>query len=178
MKSCFLFFACLLILCYVRAQEKFVIYGDAGGASPVMSINIDKRFAAVNGGFGFRAGIGLAPALTRVLGQYPHWEGYEKWKITIPVGVNYLKGDPNRPGFLEIALQGTYIPKGTVVDSWSSLDIENTRIVNRFMLSGFIGYRRSPVVKGVVFRIGYNPLLVDYEVVHWFGASLGWKFKK
>jgi len=162
----------------LQGQEKISIYGDAGGASPVMSVNIDKRFTGSNQGIGFRAGLGLIPAQTRVLGQFPHWEMEGNWKFTIPVAINYLLGHPQQSNFLELALQGTYIPKATIVDSWSSLNIEDERIVNRFMPSAFIGYRRNPVGQGIVFRLGYNPLVLDKEVVHWFGASLGWKFKR
>lgn len=178
MKKILLFSVFFVTALYVAAQEKLSIYGDGGGASPVMSVNIDKRLTELNQGIGFRAGLGLVPAQTRVLGQFPHWILRDKWKFTVPLAINYLIGDPNQSSFLELALQGTYIPKATVVDSWSSLAIEKERIVNRFMPSAFIGYRRNPVVKGVVFRLGYNPIVLDEEIIHWVSASLGWKFKK
>lgn len=177
MKNALLLLSVLLTSLSVLAQEKISIYGDAGGASPLLSVNIDKRLTKSNAGIGFRAGLGLIVAEKRVLGQYPDTESNGKLKFTIPVAVNYLIGDPNQSSFLELALQGTYIPKGTPVDLWSSLEMEEERIVNRFMLSAFIGYRRNPVVKGIVFRIGYNPGVLDKEFFSWFGASLGWKFK-
>jgi len=161
-------------------QEKISFYGEAGGASPVMSINIDKRLTKSNSGFGFRAGIGLAPAYKRVKvgSQDFAWSEEGNWKFTVPVAINYLAGKPSQKNFIEFALQGTFIPKGSLVDSWSSLPAGKARIVNRFMPSGFIGYRLSPVKKGVVFRAGYNPLVLDDELVHWFSLSLGWKFRK
>ena len=178
MKIVSLFFTSLLLCLSGFAQEKLSLYGDGGGASPVMSINIDKRLFTSNRGIGLRVGIGLVPAQTRVLGQFPRWIKDGSWKVSVPVAINYLLGNPKQVNFLELALQGTYIPKATIVDSWSSLKIEDERIINRFMPSAFFGYRRNPVVKGIVFRIGYNPLILDEEVVHWFSASLGWKFKK
>ena len=178
MKFDLLLLAFLMISVSGNAQEKFVIYGDAGGSSPVMSVNIDKRISSSNGGFGFKAGIGVVPGQTYVYnvdGSY--WTG-GKWKFSLPVGINYLVGNADQKNFLELALQGTYIPKATIVDSWSSLKIDEERIVNRFMPSAFIGYRRNPINKGLVFRIGYNPMILDKEYISWFSASIGWKFSK
>lgn len=172
------FFTLLMLLSFsLFAQERLSLYADGGGASPVMSLNIDKRLTNSNKGIGYRAGIGIIPGQTRVLGSNPHWvEG--SWKFSVPVGINYLLGSAGQVHFFEMALQGTYVPKATIVDSWSSLKIEEERIVNRFVPSAFIGYRRNPTERGIVFRAGYNPLVLDKEVIHWFSASIGWKFKR
>lgn len=167
----------IFISSLVVAQEKFSVYADGGGASPVVSVNIDKRLQKTNSGFGLRAGIGMVPGQKRIIDANPHWID-SKWKFSVPVAFNYLIGNNDQPNFLELALQGTYIPKGTIVDSWSSLSIQNERIVNRFMPSAFVGYRRNPVKSGIVFRIGYNPFILDKEYISWFSASVGWKFKK
>ena len=119
----------------------------------------------------------MIPGRKRVLANDPYWIE-TNWKFALPVGINYLVGSPGQSNFLELGLQGTLVPKETMVDSWSSLKIERERIINRFMLSGFLGYRFSPVKKGVVFRAGYNPMILDGELVGWVGASIGWKFMK
>lgn len=44
MRITFLLF-CFIALCFItNAQEKLSLYGEAGGAGPVMSVNLDKRF--------------------------------------------------------------------------------------------------------------------------------------
>jgi len=178
MKLVLLALVSLIFSVPVIAQEKFAIYGDGGGSSPVMSINIDKTLSNSNGGFGFKAGVGMVPGQTYVYNVDGSYWTDGKWKFSLPLGVNYLVGNDDQVNFLELALQGTFIPKATIVDSWSSLEIDEERIINRFMPSAFIGYRRNPVNKGVVFRIGYNPIILDKEYISWFSASVGWKFTK
>ena len=159
-------------------QEMFTIYAEGGGASPALSLNMDKRFISKNNGFGFRAGIGLIPVYQKISDQPEVWEEPGPWKMTVPIGVNYLLGEPRGKHFLEIGLQATYVPKATITDWWSRLLNDEIGIKSRLLPSAVAGYRFTSKKGGPIFRVGYNPMLLDGGYRHWISASLGWKFTK
>ena len=103
MKLVLLALVSLIFSVPVIAQEKFAIYGDGGGSSPVMSINIDKTLSNSNGGFGFKAGVGMVPGQTYVYNVDGSYWTDGKWKFSLPLGFNYLVGNDDQVNFLELA---------------------------------------------------------------------------
>jgi hypothetical protein len=150
-----------------------VIYAEGGGAAVIASLNYDARFSTrTHGGLGIRAGAGLAEGYVRVNPA----TGAEGWygssiKIIYPVGVNYLLVKEGSPHALEFGVNVVFVPKETIFDTWGDQETKARQIP-----SITIGYRRQPVIKGFLWKIGFNPFLQDGYFNLWLGAGLGYKF--
>jgi hypothetical protein len=111
------------------------VYLNLFGASPIVAINFDTRFAKTPGGWGASLGFGTIG-------------GSGSWRFQVPVAINYLIGKKNH--FVEIAA-------GT---SW----MNNRNDFNRFPKNeaGFISHAslgyRFQMAKGFMGRVGWSPL--------------------
>ena len=138
----------------INAQDKFAIYLDLGGASPIASFNMEKRFNKLSSlGLGYKFGVGL------VLTDGPQ-NPYPTVKLTpsFPIGLNYLFGKKNKVVNLEIAFQTTFVPNMGVPEPWDRYNVYRDPIRNEFFSSAFLGYRIKPFHKKGIIRVGYNPV--------------------
>lgn len=159
---------------YILAQDKFSLYLDLGGASPIVSINFEKRIKKLSSvGFGYKLGVGLVGIDVE---DYPRT--YIKLKPSFPIGVNYLFGKENRTTNIEIAAQATFIPIMSVLDPWDPSYRYPEPVRNLLIPSLFVGYRIKPINKKGIIRIGYSPIFFKSSWISWFNLSLGWTAKK
>jgi hypothetical protein len=126
------------------------IFGELGGPG-IISVNYDQRFKNSDNGLGFRVGIG---------GLGFGNAGF----ITLPVGINYLKGKENHYFEAGGGISAISIFEGTTIfDSDGSI------------LIGYlnVGYRYLPS-KGLTARVFASPLITSEGFWPFYGGvSLG-----
>jgi len=154
----------------IFAQRNKSVFLELGGNGLGFSLNFDSRFKKSENGFGFRAGIGLVPAVNSNADiLYPSTPSI----LTIPFAINHLAG--NAPHYFESGLGITY---GHVSGSISSEfwgyneDVTGSAVV--FMPS--VGYRFAKTGKAFQGRIIISPLIGSGGASFWAGLSVGYKF--
>ena len=133
-----------------RAQN---VFGEFGGNGMFFSGNYDCRLLKSQKGFGVRLGLGF-------------FGGSGAGILTVPVGINYLKG--NAPNFLEVGLGYTY---ASFTGSDNFLEGEGSLLVPN------VGYRYQPVKMGFTGRVFISPLIAPGAGwIFYGGVSGGYKF--
>lgn len=89
----------------------------------------------------------------------------ESYMVSIPANLSYLIGDRHK--FFELALGFAPV---FVSEQWGDFKRHN-RIL--FVPSIFAGYRRQPIDKGFVFRVGITPFYYNRLVHPGLGLSFG-----
>lgn len=152
----------ILLICQsflVVAQEDFEkrrsAFFELGGSGGLGSFNYEKHFLKKgNTEFTWRAGFSLAPI-----------DKNNGVGLVFPLMVNALIG--KNAHHLELGLgQGITI---------------TTKAHFFFLTTAALGYRFQTESKNWFYRITYTPLisyLVDFQVQHWGGISIGYTFKK
>jgi hypothetical protein len=164
----------LLISLTIKAQEKYSLYLDIGGASPYASVNLDKRFKSLSGaGLGYKMGFGfvledmIEPTRVTV-----------KLKPSFPMGLNYVFGRDRNSSGLEVAVQCTYIPEMSIPEAWDPTGLYLEPVNDLFLPSLFIGYRFKPFKNKSIIRVGFSPFLLQGKWQNWFNLSMGWIARK
>jgi hypothetical protein len=151
----------------LQAQEgrAHSVYLEAFGAGAAYSANYDVRFAEKQNGFGLRAGIGY------------HAVSGSSF-LSLPVLVNYISGRGRH--FFEVGLGGSFISfKDKYYDPnfYPTDDIFLFDHGSRFWGMMNVGYRRQPLERGVIFRVGISPVFGHGSFIpYWPYVSLGYKF--
>jgi len=153
------------------------IYLEAGGPGILNSINYDFRFhnygdgEGILQGLGLRFGFGLSPKYE--LNQNNSVESVNGLKSQFLIGINTLfmqKYGVNSN--IEAGINLLFASKNSIVDKWGDFK-EKKRTVASINL----GYRHQDIYKSnFVWRICYNPYILDNEIHHWGGISIGWVF--
>lgn len=171
MKSLFiLFISSLIISGRVFAQRNKSVFLEVGGNGAGISINYDARFAKVEKGLGYRAGIGLFPGVRMGADDGP---AFFSWPTiySIPVGLNYLVG--KAPHYFEGGLGATYFyGKGNF--SFFFLEAEGT--LSTFMFIPSAGYRYAYAGKSLQGRAFVSPYINSGGISLYGGVSFGIKF--
>ncbi|MEZ4810496.1 MAG: hypothetical protein R2819_09070 [Allomuricauda sp.] len=140
----------VLFTAFAAAQENLV-YGELGGAGPILSINYERQFFE-GSHLNLRAGLGL----------------YAGWYtgLSIPTGLYYLE-DLNKGNYLELGMTYTVLLTG-----W-----EDDEAIG-FLLPA-IGYRKYYQGKKSFLKITFSPIIFNddpFELVPWGGISVGKRF--
>lgn len=130
------------------------IYFELAGSGGLGSINFEQSFYKKNfTELTWRAGLSFAPI-----------DKNNGIGIVFPVMINALLGKSSHKLDLGIGQGITVTTKGSAF----------------LLTTAVIGYRFQPSSKPWFWRVGYTPLisyLIDFQVQHWGGVSVGYTFK-
>jgi len=153
---------CLLLCCgHCFAQNSFrknTVYAEFGGNGIDWSANYERQLGK-KPSLGVRAGIGYASST-------------EEFRISIPIGVNYL---------FDISHQRSFIETGIGV-TWAEENIWKTTFQGPSSTSYEPGYFASAGYRhqapyGLMWRIDYTPFFTKHRIDPVFiGLSAGWSF--
>ncbi len=163
----------LLILCLtsITAQETIYerrghgLYVEVLGNSFSYALTYESRFTDRNGGIGGRVGIGYMSVNDGTC-------------LSIPVLVNYLLGKKEGKHFLELGAGISYLDFKNVTDI--TVNDESIFFEGKIYGSFAIMYQRNPPYGGFLWKIGYTPLIGDFNdsrsVLHSLGMGFGYAF--
>ena len=154
----------------LTAQEEKVanklFYVELGGPGVIMSVNFDSRFNSNERlGIGYRLGVGygvekfenvLVEFLKDVLieefgGNY--FENVKKTFYSIPIGLNYVVGNPKKTSIFEIGTGVTFL--SNKVSLYNYEDDKPGSVIGHLSFM----YRFVPVNSGFSFRVGFTPII-------------------
>jgi len=173
----------------LNAQEKKVanklFYIELGGPGVIMSMNFDSRFNSNDRfGVGCRLGIGYGVEqfenivakflkdffIEEIQGNY--FRNTTKRFYSIPAGVNYIIGKPNKASIFEIGAGVTFLTKKVMLFNYYDND-KSGNVIGHFTF----GYRFAPVNGGISFRIDFTPIIGTMGDLCPMGSvSLGYAF--
>ena len=131
------------------------IYFELGGNGIGASICYERHLAS-KPGFGLKAGIGS-------------FSGDGKFRVSIPLGVNYLFMLTSNKSFLEAGIGGT---RSGATGLKNEPPDYSERIWSFVPSLGFRQHANSTFM----WRISFTPIINKYEVMPWFGFSMGKRF--
>lgn len=178
-KKTFLLLLCSLTFSMAISQKHSATYVEAGGAGLFGTLNYDFRFKETSGSRyglpGLRIGIGVSPKYILDSGVINHVISTKGTAVLILVGINslcdlsYAKiGGDN----IELGVNLLYAQKNSIADKKGVF-----KQTNRLIPSLNLGYRfQSYEDKGFLWRLCYDPYLLDGKIHHWFGISAGYNF--
>lgn len=135
---------------FLSAQEN-LIYGELGGAGPIISVNFERQLFQESH-LNLRAGLGF----------YTGWYS----GLSAPLGMYYLE-DLNKGNYLELGMTYTLLISG-----WDDNE------AGGFFLPA-IGYRKYSTKRKSFFKITFNPIFFSddpFELLPWGGISIGTRF--
>lgn len=153
----------------ITGKRRKAIFIEALGSGGLFSANYDMRFKPdQNGGWGFRAGVGIGEDLpVEVYKQREYFGYYADRYLTIPLNINYIIGE-RRSGF-ETGI--------TLTPELTNRKLENDPQVKLWTFLN-AGYRFQAIKKGLLIRAAWTPGLVNKSFAPlWAGVSLGYSFK-
>jgi len=140
-----------------------LFYGELFGPGVVMSVNFDSRFKSNERlGLGYRVGVGygfegfderIVDLLFRDLNINDFHKGVTGTFYTVPTGLNYVFGKPDRASAFEVGAGVTFLTRKTSLYNW---EMEKAGHILGFL--NFM-YRLTPVNGGVSFRAGFTPII-------------------
>ncbi|WP_437399069.1 hypothetical protein [Flagellimonas lutimaris] len=146
----FITFSIVLFSGFVWAQDN-LIYGELGGASPMLSVNYERQFFD-NSHINIRAGVGVS-----------FWETFDNANVTAPLGLYYLQ-DVKNGNFIELGVTTT-------------LNLSSLSSSNYGFLLPNIGYRKYYANKKGFLKLTFCPVIFDKdEFLPWAGISVGQRF--
>ena len=157
------FSLCLFILVVTNtsfgqtAFRKNTLYGEFAGNGIFLSVNYERQLTD-KPGLGVRLGIGQASS-------------DEKFRVTIPVGINYLVNLKQDKSFIDVGMGATWSQTAIVKSSFPTYD-DSSHTVS-FVPS--VGYRHQ-AKWGFMWRIGFAPIINQYRFIPYPGLSLGMSF--
>src|SRR5688572_19389702 len=141
---------------FKRNDVYFEFLGNGIGASICY-----ERHLAAKPGLGLRAGIG-------------YFSADEKFRVSIPLGVNYLFVLTKNKSFLEAGIGGTWSGAAGLKDDTPTGERDySERIWSLVPSFGYRGITNSTFM----WRASYTPIINKYKVLwQWFGISIGKRF--
>ena len=167
----------------MSAQEENVagkiFYTELGGPGVIMSMNFDARFQPnTRIGFGYRIGAGFGigqfdgkPISYNDYGGYSYYEQVTRSYYSIPVGINYIFGKPNRAPTFEVGAGATFLTR--------KVSLYNYEMDKPGNVVGFLTFmfRVAPVNGGINFRAGFTPMIgTSGDLFPMAAISLGYAF--
>src|SRR5688572_16844323 len=136
------------------------IYFEFLGNGILASINYERQLTS-KPGLGLRAGLG-------------YYSGDDKFRVTIPLGVNYLLMLTKNKSFLEAGIGGTWSGAAGLKDDTPTGGRDySERIWSLVPSFGYRGITNSTFM----WRASYTPIINKYKVLwQWFGISIGKRF--
>ncbi|HEV8508676.1 MAG TPA: hypothetical protein VGQ53_24950 [Chitinophagaceae bacterium] len=150
----------MLSYSYCFSQNLFrknTLYAEFCGNGIDWSANFERQLGR-KPGLGVRAGVGYASST-------------EEFRVSIPVGVNYLFDLSHQRSFIETGIGITWAEESI----WKTgFQYPSSRYEAGFFAS--VGYRHQAPY-GLMWRIDYTPFFTKYRVGYLFlGLSAGWSF--
>jgi len=148
----FFFFSLNCVVSTLYAQENKSVYTELlGNGFIIASVNYDQRLSNATDGVGFRIGVSVADV--------------GSGSFNFPVMINYLIGEDKHQ--LELGAGMLLLTKLISFNSGDDL--------SGVAYTGSVMYRLN-FNSGLVFRIGYTPVIDKSSYPVWFGSSLGFRF--
>jgi len=187
MKKISIFSVLLLAMLFstfsAKAQENSRrFYTEFLGPGVILSANYDSRFKTDQRlGWGYRVGVGFG--VGSVQGDTQYYQNYytgetESYReevtrsyYSIPIGINYVFGKPDRSSSFEVGATATILTR--------KVDLYNYDVTKRgYVIGGMqFMYCRIPVNGGFTFRIGFTPMIGTAGDLFPMGAfGLGYAF--
>jgi hypothetical protein len=152
-------------------------YVELGGPGVIMSANWDARFNPNSRiGFGYRIGAGFGIGefenkQVNATGDYYYREEVTRTYYSIPVGLNYVLGKPNKATAFEVGAGVSFLTR--------KVSLYNYEIDKPGHVIGFASFmfRVAPENGGLSFRVGFTPIIGTGGDLFPMGAiSLGYAF--
>ncbi len=136
--------------------KKNSLYVELAGNALYASLNYERQLTN-KPGIGIRLGVG-------------YFSSDEKFRISIPIAINYLFQLNNDRSFIDASLGATWSGAAGIKKDSS----DGTRDYSEHILSFVpaIGYRRH-TKGGFMWRVSFTPLINKYRVVPIPGVSIG-----
>jgi hypothetical protein len=145
-------------LCAQKPFPKNTFYGEFGGNGIWLSANYERQLSK-KPGLGIHVGLGYASS-------------DEKFRPTIPIGVNYLIGLGNQKSFIDAGVSVTVAERYVWDDSYHTQDVSHPY---EAAVIPSLGYRHHTRY-GLMWRISYTAIFTSYRTIPWFPSiSLGWR---
>ena len=192
MKNLIFLVAILFSCCSLNAQNEHVVgkifYGEFFGPGVTMSVNFDARFnAGERLGLGYRIGVGygfegIDDKFIEALKEFDIVEFHTEFLInvhkgvqstfyTVPIGLNYVIGKPQRASCFEIGAGATFFSKKVTM---YTLQYEKAGYAIGYL--SFM-YRFMPINGGFSFRAGITPIIgTAGDLFPMFAIGLGYSF--
>ena len=155
------FFSLVFLSSYCLAQNSFrknIVYAEFCGSGLNWSANYERQLGN-KPGLGLHAGVGYASS-------------NEQFRVSIPVGVNYIFNISHQRSFVETGIGVT----------WAEQNIWESKLPDTYFqyepgLFASVGYRyQAPY--GLIWKIDYTPFFTKYRNDYLFlGISVGWSFR-
>jgi hypothetical protein len=146
----------------VFGQETFKkndIYIEFLGNGIYASLNYERQLTS-KPGLGLRTGVG-------------YFSGDQEFRVSIPIGINYLFTLKNNKSFLDAGLGGTWSGAAGLKKDVATGERDYSEHIWSIVPS--LGYRRH--TKGNwMWRTSFTPILNKYRVLPYFGISIGMRF--
>lgn len=163
--ACFMtkFLLCVFILALAKpllgqnAFRKNTLYGELAGNGIFLSLNYERQLTH-KPGLGVRVGVGYASS-------------DETFRLSIPVGVNYLLNLRNHKSFMDAGLGATWSEAAIVKSSFPGDD--NSGHMVSFVPS--LAYRHQ-TNWGLMWRLGFAPIINKYRFIPFPELSVGMSF--
>jgi hypothetical protein len=162
MSKCVLLLLLLSIRASLSGQNAFKqndIYFEFLGNGVVASLNYERQLKS-EPGLGIRLGVG-------------YFSADQKFRVSIPVAVNYLFSFAHEKSFLDVSLGGTWSrAAGLKTPQQDAASGGRDYREHLWSLVPGIGYRRH--TRGnFMWRASLTPIINKYRVMPWPGLSIG-----
>lgn len=152
----------LILSTSVFAQSPFRknnVYGEFLGNGIVASINYERQLKN-EPGLGIRFGVG-------------YFSGNEKFRVSIPLGFNYLFTLNKMKSFLDAGISGTWSAAAGMKTPKQDTESGGRNYRERiWSVVPSIGYRRHTKSQ-FMWRTSFTPIFNKYRAMPWIGLSIG-----
>lgn len=142
------------------------VYLSGMFAGQVVSLNYEYRFRPLQRKFGVYAGIGFASThIEKKEDTIPHglyggdWFGdwgnigkFQKLRLAIPFGFNYMIGKKTTPNRFELGLGFTYVDGDVML-------FDDVITNNTWLLNGTVAFRKYYFHQRVMWRVSFTPVI-------------------
>ena len=153
-----IFFSIFSTLLYGQTTlKKNGLFVEVGGNGLFTSLNYERQLTN-KPGLGMQLGIGFY--------------SIDPFRLTIPVGVNYLVKLNNNNSFFDLGFGATYSKAD--VKLYIMVDNKDPNYVNTNYINYIpsIGYRRQ-TIKNLMWRISFTPIINHNGFIPFFGFAIG-----
>ncbi|WP_148661255.1 hypothetical protein [Flavisolibacter tropicus] len=142
--------------------KKNDVYGEFMGNGIFASLNYERQLTN-KPGLGVRAGIG-------------YFSGDEKFRLSVPLGVNYLFTLNINKSFLDVGVGGTWSGSaGLMTLKQEAAAGGRDYSEHIWSLVPSLGYRRH-TKSDFMWRVNFTPIFNKYRAMPWIGISIGKRF--
>lgn len=142
--------------------KKNDVYGELLGNGIIASLNYERQLTD-KPGLGVRVGIG-------------YFSGDEQFRLSVPLGINYLLTLTSNKSFLDLGVGTTWSGSaGLMTPKQEAAAGGRDYSEHIWSLVPGIGYRRH-TRSDFMWRVNFTPIFNKYRAMPWFGISFGKRF--